>query len=278
MRCQWDLFLYLLPPWLRNELDSYSETLLELHMRSGQEPELIMIGGSVCIKNAISKDDIFYCINAATKYSPWTSATMSKGFITAPGGHRIGICGIFTEGTAGIGNITSLCLRVARDFPGISTELWKHNDSILIIGQPGCGKTTLLRDLIRRKSDFCFRNIAVIDEKSEIFPFHQQKPCFPAGKRTDILTGFTKSKGIEMLLRNMSPGIIAVDEITAAEDCNALTQASHCGVKLFATAHAECISDLNKRPIYKQLMNSRIFESVVIMQPDKTWKVERVDK
>lgn len=278
MRCEWQSFVQLLPPWLRYEVSNYSGSLLELRLRSGQYPELIIGTGFRWLNRKVSAEDINYCINAATRYSPWTSGTVANGYITALGGHRIGICGRMVEGTSAINDITSLCLRVARDFTGISRNLWELDGSVLILGQPGCGKTTLLRDLIRRRSDECIGAVGVVDEKGEIFPFLKEKPCFSIGKRTDVLNGFSKSKGIEMLLRNMCPHTIAVDEITAQEDCDALIHAGWCGVRLYATAHAESLTDLAHRPIYKRLKDSGIFKTAVTLAQDKTWHVERMDK
>ena len=76
-----------------------------------------------------------------------------------------------------------------------------------------------------------------------------------------------------MLLRTMGPDIIAVDEITAAEDSSALLQAGWCGVSLIATAHASDRIDLLNRPIYKPIIQSRLFDCLVKMQYNKTWTV-----
>ncbi len=170
----------------------------------------------------------------------------------------------------GIRNVTSVCIRVARDYPGIGDALKQIEGSLLILGAPGWGKTTLLRDLIRLRSEGGIQT-GVVDERGELFP----GDAFPAGKRTDILTGCGKAEGIENLLRTMSPGCIAVDEITAEADCLALTRAAWCGVSLLATAHAASLSDFYSRPVYKSLAESGIFGHIVILQRDKTWTLER---
>jgi stage III sporulation protein AA len=184
------------------------------------------------------------------------------------------MCGeaVMQEGVVtGIRCATALCIRVARDFPGIAENV-DCSESVLIIGSPGRGKTTLLRDLIRQRSEKLCESVAVVDERGELFPGNS----FPKGARTDVLTGCDKPHGIEMLLRTMGPGCIAVDEITAEADCNALIQAGWCGVKLFATAHAADKRDLLSRPIYGRLVDSGIFDTLLIMAPDKSWRRERV--
>ena len=91
-----------------------------------------------------------------------------------------------------------------------------------------------------------------------------------------MLTGCGKSEGVEMALRTMGPQVIAVDEITASSDCEALTHAGWCGVKLLATAHAANLEDLRSRPVYRPLWSSGLFDTLVVMSVDKTWKLERM--
>ena len=162
----------------------------------------------------------------------------------------------------GVRNITSVCIRVARDFPGIAGEIGQLDSSILIFGAPGWGKTTLLRDLIRQRSDMGCQT-AVVDERRELFPMGD---CFFSGKCTDILTGCPKREGISTVLRTMGPDCIAVDEITAEEDCNAL----------LATAHGTGIREIRNRRIYRELLDGRLFDYVVVMNRDKSWKAERM--
>ena len=171
----------------------------------------------------------------------------------------------------GIRDVTSLCIRVARDITDIAPE-WKGG-SVLILGPPGSGKTTLLRDLIRRISDGYRQCVAVVDERGELFPLEGE---FSVGMCTDVLYGCSKAHGVSVALRTMGPKWIAVDEITAEEDCAALVQAGWCGVKLLATAHASDAQDLLRRKVYRPLVDSGLFEDVLILRGDKTWRMERV--
>jgi stage III sporulation protein AA len=119
--------------------------------------------------------------------------------------------------------------------------------------------------------------ISVIDERQELFPItHDGKYCFEIGEKTDIISGCNKSQGIEIALRNMGPSIIAVDEITANEDCEALMHAGWCGVDLFATAHAASKEDLLKRPVYRSIVDSNLFANIITIDKDKSWRAERI--
>lgn len=275
MLCAWQEFLNVVPPRMRWEVDRLGKTgLQELRLRRGHPPELVFQNGSNWLEGNITGEDLSFVVNTASQYSPWASTTASHGYLTAPGGHRIGLCGevVLQEGQAnGLRRVDSVCMRVARDFPGISGGL-TLTGSVLIIGSPGAGKTTLLRDLIRRRSDAGTRSIAVVDERGELFPSN----IFQPGKRTDILTGCFKPQGIEMVLRTMGPGTIAVDEITADTDCEALLHAGWCGVGLLATAHAASRTDLETRPVYRKIIDHKLFDMLVILQQDKSWKMERM--
>lgn len=280
MICAWKEFLSILPEWMRHDVDNRGRAgLLELRLRLGKPPELVMASETICPKRIVTIEDLKFCVNSASRYSPWSTESVNSGYLTAVGGHRIGLCGevaVNNGEVQGIRNLSSLCIRVARDFPGIAAPLSSEHHSLLILGSPGSGKTTLLRDLIRQISNSGSESIAVVDERRELFPISAGRACFEMGKRTDVLTGCGKSQGIDMVLRTMGPAVIAVDEITAEGDCEALLRAGWCGVRLLATAHASDLAALRSRPVYRKLWDYGLFSRAVVLRKDKTWTLERM--
>lgn len=274
MTCAWDAYLNLLPIWMRQTVDKQGRgQLLELRVRIGQPPQMITVAGNVFLEKPATREDLSFSINVASRYSAWATESVKHGYITAAGGHRIGICGrVAAEGgkILTMQVVTSLCIRVARDLPGISKGI-ENFDSLLIIGSPGSGKTTLLRDLIRRQQDIC-----VIDEREELFPRTDDGFSFATGESTDVLSGCGKSTGLDIALRTMNPKIIALDEITEEADCRSLIHAGWCGVRLIATAHAGSKKELLTRPIYKPLMDSCLFDTLIVLTRDKSWHEERI--
>ena len=273
MECAWKELLGILPPGIRGDVDREGkEALQELRLRINAPPELVLPGKRKWLTGKTNQEDLNFVVNGATRYSPWTAASSSQGYLTAPGGHRIGLCGeaVCKDGiVTGLRTIRSVCIRVARDFPGIGKKAAGLDGSILILGAPGSGKTTLLRDLIRQRAQT--RHVAVVDERCELFP-----DGFRQGLYQDTLTGCGKAQGIEMLLRTMGPEAIAVDEITAEADTRALLQAACCGVELMATAHAGSLEDFGRRRIYRPLREANLFQTILVLGQDQRFTVERM--
>lgn len=271
MKCMSKELLEILSPAVRETIRRVElEQIRQIRLKTGCQVQIEEGKGKRFLAHQVLQEDLSFVINSASRYSPWNCVSSAQGYLTAPGGHRIGICGegITDKGAVrGIRNPSSLCIRVAKELAGIGQDV-DLRDSVLIIGPPGSGKTTLLRDLIRRISRENRGAVSVVDERGEIFPQAGGRSCFDSGT-ADVLTGCAKPQGIEMVLRSMGPAWIAVDEITAAVDCHALVQAGWCGVKLLATVHAANVQDLMNRPVYRPLMESKLFRTGIILSSNR---------
>lgn len=286
MNVCWKELLALLPPAVRCEIipreKEWKDELLEVRLALGRHPRLVMRSGEALLDGlTVGPAELSFCVNHVSGFSAYAASGAAQGYLTARGGHRVGLCGqaVLQNGEiTGLRELSSLCIRVARDVRGIAGRLlpWVEMGSVLLIGPPGSGKTTLLRDLVRQISDERSESVSVVDERGEIFPMVAGTPEFYPGKRTDILTGAPKARGMEQVLRAMGPQWIAVDEITSLADCRAMEQCGYCGVRFLATAHASEVQDLSQRSVYRSLAEAGIFRSVAVLRPDRTYRIERL--
>ncbi len=206
---------------------------------------------------------------------------LRRGYITLPGGHRAGLCGrVILENSLvkGLRDISSVNIRLARPIYGAAKKILPYltigHDigSTLIIAAPRAGKSTLLRDLIFQLSEGTYlpaKRVGIVDERSELAALHRGIPQLKVGIRSDILDGCPKAEGLMMMIRSMSPQVLACDEIGRPEDALALREAANAGIKVLATAHGESLEQLMSRPVLSDLLQAKDFERLVFLSRRK---------
>lgn len=227
----------------------------------------------------VDKQDIQETLEYVGNYSLYAfEEEVKQGFLTIQGGHRVGIAGktvIEGDKVKSLKYISYLNVRVSHQIKGCADDilpLMVRGDEVyhtLIISPPRCGKTTLLRDIIRQLSDgtdaFEGHTVGVVDERSEIGGSYLGVLGNDLGIRTDVMDCCPKAEGMMMLVRSMSPQIIAVDEIGDYADAHAIETVIHCGCKLIATVHGSSIEDIRQKPLLEKLVREHTFDRYLIL-------------
>lgn len=232
------------------------------------------------------REDSHRLLDLISNHSLYTmEEELRKGFITIPGGHRIGLAGrtvLSGGGVEHLRDITSFNVRIAKEVPGVADKVLPYLFDkgrqrmmhTLILSPPQHGKTTLLRDLARQLSlgELNKREalrpglkVGIVDERSEIAGSRRGIPAFDVGPRTDILDGCPKAEGMMMMIRSLSPDVLFADEIGRPEDAEAITEALHAGISVVASAHGKEVAELARRPALGALIEQKMFERYVIL-------------
>ena len=234
------------------------------------------------ITEKLSALELHYIVDRISQGSVYAwEEEFRQGYLTLCGGHRVGLVGkgVLEQGRIRtLKQISGLNFRIARAVPGAADVLIPrvmeggrvHNT--LLVSPPGCGKTTLLRDLIRQLSNgipeekIAGINIGVVDERSELAGCVNGIPQLDIGMRTDVLDGCPKSEGIRMLIRSMGPQAVAADEIGTAADAVALEEALQSGVAIQTTVHGNGLQDLLHHPVLRPLVMQGCFPVIVSLR------------
>ncbi len=230
------------------------EGLEEIRFRVNRPICLYDATGCKILSKKVSREELDNLSMGLCNHSVYAYLNeMKDGFLTIPGGHRVGFAGkcVTKDGAiTGITNLSGINLRIAREFPGCALSLAddirqeKRLKNVLLIAPPQCGKTTFLRDLARIFSkDY---KVTVVDERSEIAGCADGVPQFDVGPQTDVLDRFPKASGMLLALRSLSPHIILTDELGDVADLNAIRRVCDAGCGLIASMHGENTAELLK--------------------------------
>lgn len=281
--------------------------LEEIRLRAGQ-PLVVIVSGSGAYLDEDGKpsgrwerayrvtlSDIRETLEYVSRYSLYAfEEELRQGFITISGGHRVGLAGravVKNGAVQSLKQISSLNVRLAHQILGAADRLMPclfregRMGNTLIVSPPRLGKTTLLRDMIRQLSNgyggYEPLNVGVVDERSELAACVDGVPQNDLGRHTDVLDACPKAEGILMLLRTMSPQVIAVDEVGRQEDFKALRLGLCCGCTLLATVHASSMEELRAKPVIRSLVEEKLFDQFVVLRQAKEgnvfWEINNAD-
>lgn len=264
----------------------------EIRLRNNKPLALKFEQGTLITDYNVSQQDVLQSFEKICESSVYSyRKQICDGYITIKGGNRVGIVGsaVVDNGQViNINYISSLNFRIASQRIGCSNRIIedlidnKNNDiyNTLIVSPPGCGKTTLLRDIVRNISNgikvigFAGKTVGVVDERGEIASMYRGVPQNDVGIRTDVIDNMPKPEAMRILVRSMAPDVIACDEIGSTEDIKAIDYAMCSGVKGIFTAHGKNLDEINKNPELSKLLNKKIFERIILLNSKKKGETE----
>lgn len=290
----------ILPPKLVSALCKINiKTITELRMRVNK-PIIIFTTQKFYLSNngltsnysdaiILTMQEISDIVFNASKHSIYAhNEEIKQGFLTLDNGMRLGLAGevVLDNGKIKtLKNFSSINLRFSREVKNFSLNslmyLWDINEGIfntLVIAPPNCGKTTYIRDLCYQISNRNIEdNILVVDERNEISASINGNSSMQLGNNVDVYVGCSKQFGIINGIRTMAPNVIILDELATIDDINALNYAINSGVKIIATTHSLNYYTLQKKPLFKNLINLNAFERyVVLTKVDNNCKVSAI--
>ena len=279
---------------IQKYMKNCNDNIEEIRLRNNR-PIVIRTGlKNMILEHIVTTEELLETFQNVCEHSIYSyQKQICEGFITIKGGHRVGItgnCAIENGKIININYISSLNFRIAKERKGCSNKILNYiidNGEILntlIISRPGCGKTTMLRDLVRNISsgvsqyNLTPKTCGVVDERGEIASMYKGIPQNDVGILSDVIDNVSKSDGMKMLVRSMSPDVIICDEIGSYEDMEAIEYAMCSGVKGIFTAHGNNLVDLLNNNEIRNLMDKKIIELIIILDEKMLGEVKNIYK
>ena len=274
---------------IKNEIKKYIsnvQDIEEIRLRTNKPIILKNSSGNNLLIHIVSKEELLETFQKVCEQSIYSyQKQICEGFITIKGGHRVGVtgsCVIENGKIININYISSLNIRIAREKKDVSNNILNYilneNDvnNTLIISKPGCGKTTILRDLVRKISTK--KTCGIVDERGEIAAMYKGEPQNDIGILSDVMDNCTKSDGMKMLIRSMSPEVIVCDEIGSKQDIEAINYAMCSGVKGIFTAHGNSLEEIKLNEQIKELLEKYIVQIIIILDDKKRGEIKNIYK
>jgi len=250
---RWDAELELLaqalPPHLYRALHERTESsqLLEIVLDLGREPEARVPGREILLSEiAVTEADLEYVAERVGEFSDDNRAGIARTL------HRISAI------RNRRGRIVGLTCRVGRAVGGtaeIIRDIVVSGESILLLGRPGIGKTTILRECARMLAEEQRKRVVIVDTSNEIGGDGDiPHPGIGRARRMQVRTPLLQHNVMIEAVENHMPEVIVIDEIGTELEAAAARTIAERGVQLIATAHGQTLENLMVNPVLNDLL------------------------